>query len=546
MTIDLILRAARSLSETRLRTTLTVAGIAIGIASLFSLMSIAEGIRTRVVGEWLSSGLMTSISVTPQGAPRMIRMGGPRRAPRGGHHEKVDAEPHRALDDDAAAEVAKLAGVRRVWPIISRPVELSAEAHPAASSASEPATSDHNRATAGIGPGELKTTSDSKATAGRPSREAGTVRGSPAGEDPDRSSRNSATREPSQRSENSRRLAGSDRSNADLHNRDPGGADATVLRGLDTDFFWNEDYLKIVSGGPLSDVNANQALLSAEEARQLGFIDTASAVGKTVLVRWREPVPDGTEGAEAVPGIPFALAVRSEPYRVLGVFENRGALTLRSAGIIVPTARAKAIATLDVERLRSLFLGGRSSPGYPGLDVYLTPGADLEATEKKIREMGFDTLSGAEIVSRIRRSILYLQAFLGGLAAIAIAVATLGIANTLLTAVYERMREIGVLKAVGARRRDIRRQFFAEAGLIGAAGGVIGIVAGFGADHLLALVVGEISRRQGGEDPGAVAVHTATVTLGCLAFSIALSLLAGTYPAVRAARLDPVVTLRHE
>jgi putative ABC transport system permease protein len=160
--------------------------------------------------------------------------------------------------------------------------------------------------------------------------------------------------------------------------------------------------------------------------------------------------------------------------------------------------------------------------------------------------MGFETVSGAEIVSRIRRSILILQGLLGGLGTIAIAVATLGIANTLLTAVYERMREIGVMKAVGARRKDIRRQFFAEAGLIGLIGGLAGLIVGFTADHLLTLVIGRIVRAQGGQDPGALAVHTPTIALGCLGFSIVLSLLAGTFPAARAARLDPMETLRHE
>src|SRR5262245_30796753 len=202
--------------------------------------------------------------------------------------------------------------------------------------------------------------------------------------------------------------------------------------------------------------------------------------------------------------------------------------------------------TLDADRLRALFEGNAGTGGYPGLDVYLKPGADLAKIESKIRDMGFETTSGAEIVSRIRRSVLILQAVLGGLGIIAIAVATLGIANTLLTAVYERMREIGVMKAVGARRRDIRRQFFAEAGLIGFIGGVCGLVIGFGADHLLALVIGQIVRRQGGDDPGAIAYHTPGIALGCLAFSIVLSLLAGTFPAARASRLDPIATLRHE
>jgi putative ABC transport system permease protein len=119
-------------------------------------------------------------------------------------------------------------------------------------------------------------------------------------------------------------------------------------------------------------------------------------------------------------------------------------------------------------------------------------------------------------------------------------------AFVLLASVVERTREIGLRMALGARRRDIRRQFFAEAGLIGFIGGVAGILIGYGADHLLAAVIGQIARRQGGDDPGAIAYHTPGIALGCLAFSVILSLLAGTFPAARAARLDPIATLRHE
>ena len=506
---EILTRAARSLAETRLRTALTVSGIAIGIAALFSLMSIAEGIRTRVVNEWLSSGLMTSLSVTPEGGPAIPgrRGGGPMRGPRGGRQPR-SSEPHRALDDDAMKEISALPGVRRVWPVIAKPVEITAE-KPRSGAAAE-------------------------GVAGSPKAGAATSSSSPTAATPGGSDSFGA------------KGSGSPASDRVQTSEAGPNTETVALRGLDTDFFWNEDYIRIIAGSPLTDPDGSQALLSSERAKGLGFDPPASAVGHEITIRWKEAVPEDSEGAERVPGIPFALATRSSVFKVAGVYENRGALSLRAAGAIVTTARARAISTLDLEKLRALFLGGAQNAGYPGLDVYLYPGADLEAVESKIKAMGFQTLSGAEIVSRIKRSILFLQAFLAGLAAIAIAVATLGIVNTLITAVFERMREIGICKAVGARRRDIRRQFFAEAGLIGASGGVLGVIAGYLADHVLTIVLREFVRRQGGEDPGAVAVHTLGITLGCVAFSIGLSLLAGTYPAARAARLDPVVTLRHE
>jgi len=324
------------------------------------------------------------------------------------------------------------------------------------------------------------------------------------------------------------------------------GAESVALRGFDTGFFWNEDYIRITTGSPLSNSEADEAVIAKDLLGRLGFESAAAAVGASITLSWQEPVPAGTHGAASFPGLPFALAARSVPYRVVGVFEQRGSLSLRGTSVLVPTASARRIATFDPETIRALLDTGSMLAGHPALDVYIEPGADLEGIEARIKAMGFETISGAEIVSRIRRSILILQAILGGLGGIAIAVATLGIINTLVTAVFERMKEIGVMKAVGARRKDIRMRFLAEASLIGFAGGLLGIGGGFAADHLLAFVVGQIVRRQGGDDPGAIAVHTPLIALGCLAFSVGLSLLAGTYPAARAARLDPVRTLRYE
>jgi hypothetical protein len=503
---ELVRGASRSLLETKLRTFLTLAGIAIGIAALFSLLSIAEGIRKRIVDEWLTSGLMTSLYVMPPGAPNPLR---PRGRPRATSAPKQGEAP-RTLDDTTLAAITRMTGVRRVWPVVSRPVTLV--------------------------PVEMKDAGpDADAKPGAEPRPGAGVK-TVAGATDDGAA-------PKENPGHAADSAGSD-SGKDADSREQVGY--TTLRGMDADYFWNEDYLKVVEGTPLGTSSQREALLADDNLKSLGFKDAHAAIGRSLIVRWREPAAADDPGAQPVPGLPFHVAERSAPFRIVGVFEKRGALSLRNAGLLVPTAQARAIKTLDADRLRALFEGNAGTGGYPGLDVYLAPGADLEGIESKIRDMGFETLSGAEIVTRIRRSILILQAVLGGLGVIAIAVATLGIANTLLTAVYERMREIGVMKAVGARRRDIRRQFFAEAGLIGFIGGVAGLVIGFGADKLLAVVIGQIARRQGGEDPGAIAYHTTGIALGCLAFSIVLSLLAGTFPAARAARLDPIATLRHE
>jgi len=120
------------------------------------------------------------------------------------------------------------------------------------------------------------------------------------------------------------------------------------------------------------------------------------------------------------------------------------------------------------------------------------------------------------------------------LASISLLVGGIGIMNIMLASVLERTREIGVRRAVGARRADIIRQFLMETVLISFVGGLIGLVVGFGLSRLIAYFAG----------------WSTIVTVGSIALaflvSVSVGLVFGVYPAVRAARLDPVEALHYE
>jgi len=169
----------------------------------------------------------------------------------------------------------------------------------------------------------------------------------------------------------------------------------------------------------------------------------------------------------------------------------------------------------------------------------------VKAAEDAIKQMGFGAFSLLDATRNLALVFAVFDLLLGIFGSLALVVASLGIVNTLVMAILERRREIGILKALGASDRDVRRLFFVEAAAMGLLGGVLGVVMGwligralnFGTDVYL-------SRQQ------LPAITVAAVpwwmVVAAIAFSLAVSLCAGLYPASRAARLNPVEALRYE
>lgn len=152
-----------------------------------------------------------------------------------------------------------------------------------------------------------------------------------------------------------------------------------------------------------------------------------------------------------------------------------------------------------------------------------------------IETIGYSTSAPENLIATVQRYVHVVEIVLGGIGVIALAIASLGIANALLAAVRERRREIGILKAVGARDRDVLRTFMIEAGVMGALGGTIGTVLGLALARLVAAVVDRYLTSQ-----GLAGVHVGIpylLALAAIGGSIGLALLAGTPPARRAARL---------
>ncbi|HVY60730.1 MAG TPA: ABC transporter permease [Planctomycetota bacterium] len=181
----------------------------------------------------------------------------------------------------------------------------------------------------------------------------------------------------------------------------------------------------------------------------------------------------------------------------------------------------------------------------PGIQAYvrIAEGHDVKQVKAEIRKLGLAAKGIDEALQDIGRSFLVVKLALSLFGMIAVLVATLGIANTLLMAISERTREIGVMKALGATEATIRAMFAAEAAAIGLVGGVVGVAG--------AIALGEVGnvvarRYLDSFEEFTAFAFPAWLLLGALAFSMLIGALAGLYPANRAARLDPIEALRHE
>jgi putative ABC transport system permease protein len=237
--------------------------------------------------------------------------------------------------------------------------------------------------------------------------------------------------------------------------------------------------------------------------------------------------------------------------------EVRKTLNLRVTGVLSETGGEPDYSIyLPLEQVRLLnewALGARinyNKTGYNQVVVKVQdPNQALDIADQ-ITALGFQAVTPQSFLQGINNTFLILQIIFGGVGAIALLVAAIGIANTMAMSILERTREIGLMKAVGATNRDVLSIFLGEAAGIGFIGGVGGVVIGWLASQAINVVAmiylaGQASQ-QGGPPPS-VAVYTPIwLPIFALIFSTFIGMLSGLYPALRAATMIPVMALKYE
>jgi putative ABC transport system permease protein len=170
---------------------------------------------------------------------------------------------------------------------------------------------------------------------------------------------------------------------------------------------------------------------------------------------------------------------------------------------------------------------------------------DVEAIVKKINELGYGTNSLVSIRESYQKQAATMQAVLGGIGAISLLVAALGITNTMIMSIYERTREIGVMKVLGCLLGDIREMFLLEAGIIGFIGGLAGLVFSYGASYVLNKFAGGLFGGGSG-GAGTISVIPAWLALAALGFATLVGIISGFMPARRAMKLSALEAIKTE
>jgi len=186
------------------------------------------------------------------------------------------------------------------------------------------------------------------------------------------------------------------------------------------------------------------------------------------------------------------------------------------------------------------------SDGYAAAVVHTNSLNDATRVSKQISDMGLGSATLQTFLDQVNRIFSILQVMLSSVGLLALLVASIGIANTMIMAIYERTREIGTLKALGSSNGDILRMFMVEAGLIGLFGGIVGVISGWLLGLLLNRIIIDYMKQQQIPLDAPFFVVTWQLVGGALLFATLIGILAGLYPSLRAARLDPLTALRHE
>ena len=505
---DMVDLAARNLRESALRNSLTTLGIGVGVASLVAMLSLGIGLQQLADRRLARSGLFDTIVVTSRRGLRPF-----------GRLENREATPPaetRPLDERARVELAHLPNVLEAVPDLRFPSEVRYDGKP------------HLTMVAGLPPSAREKdafdnmqgrffSSDIAGEAILQIQFADELLGIRPKPDESSSTPNPQTQT----------LIGKELTLRYAERVAAGSGDFSPPRSVD-----HASPLHSAGGEAKATPHPGGKVKSAPGKEGGGGGDQTDAAQNV-----RQP----SEMAG------FTVVPRERKLRIVAITgqDPEGMRGVSGARMFVPLQMVENLHVMLPTGLRGSEPDFSNAPAYPSLSVRVTNPNRIESVQDAIRKMGFNTFSILDATRSLQRFFAVLDLFLGIFGSLALAVAALGIVNTLVMAILERRREIGIMKAIGASDGDVKKLFLAEAAVMGLLGGALGVGMGWIIGRLINAGANFYLRRQNLPPENLWAVPWWLVG-GAIAFAITVSMISGLYPAARAAKLDPVQALRYE
>ncbi|HET6930512.1 MAG TPA: FtsX-like permease family protein [Candidatus Acidoferrum sp.] len=329
---------------------------------------------------------------------------------------------------------------------------------------------------------------------------------------------------------------------------------ATVVAGM-PDSSRNSGSFDGMQGRYFSSINADEAILQIEFAKELSD-QPSSLLGQDLILRYaeRQALPSSTTAIDSTDNSGgssggFSVVPKELRLKIVGLVETEPAAGYGGYGnarLLIPLATASTLRAAQVNDLRDIVRDSNAGKTtYASLSVRAKSPSQVEALETSIKKMGFRAFSLLDASKSLRIFFTVFDLLVGIFGSLALAIATLGIVNTLVMAILERRREIGVLKALGASDSDVQQLFFVEAGVMGFLGGILGVGAGWVLGRAITFGTNTYLARQNLNSIQLTSVPW-WLALAALVIAVLVSLAAGLYPASRAAKLNPVDALRYE
>ncbi len=309
--------------------------------------------------------------------------------------------------------------------------------------------------------------------------------------------------------------------------------------GLDLRWNGTNQAVRVTGGEPMRGVSFGEG----EPPKPLAGVVELPESGGLVLSR-------GAAEAVGILSNDFAQVIGKTTEAVLHT--SRGetqSFTLRVQGVSQERSPLIRVSTADRLAMKNWWFNSTNVLEREGYDFVTIRAADVTHARDltvQLKREGFQVQSleiFVEVANRVVTAITIMFTMIGS---IALLVATIGIANTMVMAIYERTREIGILKAMGASRGEIRQMFMMEAGFIGLIGGVFGLLLGWILGLGLNQGIQIYMKYRDLPVRGSFFVVTVALSIGVVLFATFIGLVAGLLPAQRAAGLDPLEALRHE